>query len=116
MSWEVHIAGLEQTHLVGRLHAAERRPAVSFEYAPEWLSRDGAFAIDPTSLPLEPGHQHGRVLFGALQDCGPDRWGRLQIERAVRKVLAQKPYRRGLRAGVGRQHAPWRAAFSCGCK
>jgi serine/threonine-protein kinase HipA len=94
MSWEVHIAGLEQTHLVGRLHAAERGPAMSFEYAPEWLSRDGAFAIDPTSLPLQPGPQHGRVLFGALQDCGPDRWGRLLIERAVRKkVLAQKPYR-----------------------
>jgi serine/threonine-protein kinase HipA len=32
-------------------------------------------------------------LFGAIQDCGPDRWGRVLIERAVRKkVLAQKPY------------------------
>ena len=34
------------------------------------------------------------MLFGAIQDCGTDRWGRILIERAVRKkVLAQTPYR-----------------------
>src|SRR6266566_8623063 len=94
MSWEVHIEWDGETHLVGQLHAAEHGPAVSFEYAPEWLNRDGAFAIDPTSLPLRRGAQHGAGLFGAIQDCGPDRWGRILIERAVRKkVLAQKPYR-----------------------
>lgn len=94
MSWEIHIEWQEQTHFVGRLHAAERGPAVSFEYAPEWLQRADAFAIDPTSLPLRPGAQHSPALFGAIHDCGPDRWGRLIIERAVRKkVLAQKLYR-----------------------
>ena len=83
-----------ETHLVGRLHAAERGSSVSFEYAPEWLQRDDAFAIDPTSLPLQRGAHHGKALFGAIQDCGPDRWGRILIERAVRKkVLTQKPYR-----------------------
>src|SRR5882672_2809461 len=93
MSLEVHIDWQRQTHLVGRLHAAERGASVSFEYAPEWLQRDDAFAIDPTSLPLQRGAQHGRELFGAIQDCGPDRWGRILIERAVRKkVLTQKPY------------------------
>jgi len=94
MSLEVHIDWLGQTHLVGRLHAAERGASVSFEYAPEWLQRDDAFAIDPTSLPLQRGAHHGGTLFGAVQDCGPDRWGRILIERAVRKkVLTQKPYR-----------------------
>jgi len=94
MSLEVHIDWQGQTHLVGRLHAAERGASVSFEYAPEWLRRDNAFAIDPTSLPLQRGAHHGATLFGAIQDCGPDRWGRLLIERAVRKkVLTQKPYR-----------------------
>jgi serine/threonine-protein kinase HipA len=94
MSIEVHIDWQGQTHLVGRLHAAERGSSVSFEYAPEWLQRDDAFAIDPTSLPLQRGAHHGKTLFGAIQDCGPDRWGRILIERAVRKkVLAQKPYR-----------------------
>lgn len=94
MSWEVHIEWRNATHLVGRLHAAERGQAVTFEYAPEWLSRPESFAIDPTSLPLRSGTQHNKELFGVIQDCGPDRWGRILIERAVRKkVLAQKPYR-----------------------
>jgi serine/threonine-protein kinase HipA len=94
MSIEIHIDWKGDTHLVGRLDAAERSASVSFEYATGWLQRDGAFAIDPTSLPLQPGVQHGKALFGAIQDCGPDRWGRILIERAVRKkVLAQKPYR-----------------------
>jgi len=94
MSWEVQIDWQGQTCLVGRLHAAERGPTVSFEYATEWLQRAGAFSIDPISLPLGPGVRHSPTLFGAIQDCGPDRWGRILIERAVRKkVLAQKPYR-----------------------
>lgn len=93
MSLEVHIDWQGQTHFVGRLHTAERGSSVSFEYAPEWLQRNGAFAIDPTSLPLQRGAHPGGILFGAIQDCGPDRWGRVLIERAVRKkVLAQKPY------------------------
>ena len=93
MSLEVHIDWQGETRLVGRLHAAERGSSVSFEYALEWLQRDDAFAIDPTSLPLQRGAHHGATLFGAIQDCGPDRWGRVLIERAVRKkVLPQKPY------------------------
>jgi serine/threonine-protein kinase HipA len=94
MSLEVHIDWQGQTHLAGQLHAAERGASVSFEYASEWLQRDDAFAIDPTSLPLQRGAHHGAALFGAIHDCGPDRWGRILIERAVRKkVLTQKPYR-----------------------
>ena len=93
MSVEVHIDWQGETHLVGRLHTAERGSSVSFEYATEWLQRDGAFSIDPTSLPLQRRPQHAATLFGAIQDCGPDRWGRVLIERAVRKkVLPQKPY------------------------
>ena len=93
MNPEVHIDWQGQTHLVGRLHADDRGTSISFEYAPEWLQRDNAFAIDPTSLPLQRGAHHGTALFGAIQDCGPDRWGRILIERAVRKkVLTQKPY------------------------
>jgi serine/threonine-protein kinase HipA len=94
MSLEVHIDWQGQPHLVGRLHAADRSASVSFEYASEWLQRDDAFAIDPTALPLQRGAHHAGALFGAIQDCGPDRWGRILIERAVRQqILAQKPYR-----------------------
>jgi serine/threonine-protein kinase HipA len=93
MSIEVHIDWKGRTHHVGRLDQAKQGPAVSFEYAPEWLDHDGAFAVDPTALPLRKGPQHSASLFGALQDCGPDRWGKLLIERAVRKkLLVKKPY------------------------
>lgn len=94
MSLEVHIDWEGGSHLAGRLDVAEHSTSVSFEYASEWLQREDTFAIDPTSLPLQGGAQHRKALFGAIQDCGPDRWGRILIERAVRKkVLAQKPYR-----------------------
>ena len=94
MSIEVHIDWQGQTHFVGLLFPAERGTTVSFEYGSEWLQRAGSFAIDPTALPLRRGMHHSATLFGALQDCGPDRWGRLLIERAVRKkLLSQKPYR-----------------------
>ena len=93
MSVEVHIDWQGETHLVGRLHTAERGASVAFEYAAEWLQRNGTFSIDPTSLPLQRTPQHAATLFGAIQDGGPDRWGRVLIERAVRKkVLPQKPY------------------------
>lgn len=94
MSLEVHIDWQGTTHLVGRLHSAERSAAATFEYVREWLAREDTFSIDPTGLPLEPSPIHGAALFGAIQDCGPDRWGRVLIERAVRKqVLDRKPYR-----------------------
>lgn len=94
MSLEVHVHWQGANHLVGRLDTAESSSSVAFEYAPEWLRLEEAFAIDPTSLPLQSGVHHSKTLFGAIQDCGPDRWGRVLIERAVRKnVLAQKPYR-----------------------
>jgi serine/threonine-protein kinase HipA len=94
MNLEVHLDWRGQTHLVGRLYADEHSQTVTFEYVPEWLQRDGACSIDPTALPLRRGPQHSATLFGVIQDCGPDRWGRVLIERAVRKkVLSRKPYR-----------------------
>jgi serine/threonine-protein kinase HipA len=94
MSIEVHIDWQGETHRVGLLRAAARGTTVTFEYDPAWLSRHKAFPIDPTSLPLRAGPQHSPMLFGAIQDCGPDRWGRVLIERAVRRhVLDAKPYR-----------------------
>ena len=93
MSIEVHIEWERTTQLVGRLYSAGRGQAVSFEYSAEWLAGQSAFAIDPTSIPMQRGVMHSPVLFGAIQDCGPDRWGKILIERAVRKgVLEQRPF------------------------
>lgn len=94
MSIEVHIDWDGETRQVGMLRPAARGTTVTFEYHPAWLHQPKAFAIDPTSLPLRAGPHHSPMLFGALQDCGPDRWGRVLIERAVRRhVLDAKPYR-----------------------
>jgi serine/threonine-protein kinase HipA len=94
MSIEVHLDWQGSPQFVGRLHSATRGSSVTFEYGTEWLTSPRAFAIDPTNLPLRPGPHHGTSLFGALQDCGPDRWGRVLIDRAVRRqVLESKPYR-----------------------
>jgi serine/threonine-protein kinase HipA len=93
MTIEVHIDWRGNTYFVGRLYKSGRKETVSFEYTSEWLDNPSVFAIDPTSLPLQSGAHHGGELFGAIQDCGPDRWGRMLIERAVRKgVLPQRPY------------------------
>lgn len=93
MSIEVHVDWRGEAVLVGRLYSSSRNPTVAFEYAAEWLNRQDAFSIDPVSLPLGPGKYYSKTLFGAMQDCGPDRWGRMLIQRAVRKgVLRQKPY------------------------
>jgi serine/threonine-protein kinase HipA len=93
MNVEVHIDWQGETFLAGRLYPAGRGSGVTFEYDRAWLARPDAFALDPTALPLQRSAHHGTTLFGALQDCGPDRWGRVLIDRAVRKkLLVQRPY------------------------
>lgn len=73
----------------GRLWSHRRRGVESstFAYAPGYLARPGAYALDPM-LPLTDGRQQtppGRPIFGALSDCSPDGWGRRLIGRAERK-------------------------------
>lgn len=77
MSIEVHIEWESPTQLVGRLYSAGRGQAVSFEYSAEWLAGQSTFAIEPTSIPIQRGMMHSPVLFSAIQDCGPDRWGKI---------------------------------------
>src|SRR5262249_44065308 len=57
------------------------------EYDRAWLQHVNRFALEP-ALALGLGPQHtpsGRVLFGALGDSAPDRWGRALMRRAERK-------------------------------
>ena len=68
--------------------ASYQRYRTAFEYSAEWL-RDG-FSISPFSLPLEPGVKiAGAVpfdgLFGIFADSLPDGWGRLLVDRMLRK-------------------------------
>lgn len=90
MTIEVHIDWLGETLFVGRLRPSERGTTTSFEYDSRWLGDPRAFALDPVSLPLQRGVHHAPSLFGAMQDCGPDRWGRLLIKRSHGKGLIPK--------------------------
>ena len=80
---------------------SRRGDILRFEYAPDWLTHPESFEIDPL-LPLRSGPFHAADPTQAaniFQDCSPDRWGRLLMDRreAMQAREAQRP-RRGLRA------------------
>lgn len=55
----------------------------AFRYASDYLTRSGAFALDPVSLPLREGAfsvDHPGV-FGVFEDSLPDDWGRRLLVR-----------------------------------
>jgi serine/threonine-protein kinase HipA len=66
------------------MHRTGRSQSASFVYRPSYISRDGAYPLDP-DLPLQTGQFQtpvGRRVFGAFSDTAPDRWGRKLIERS----------------------------------
>ncbi len=72
---------------VGTMALYQNRLA-AFEYNRDWLS-DG-FSVSPFSLPLEkkvfmPGIDPFEGLFGVFADSLPDGWGRLLVDRLMRK-------------------------------
>ena len=85
---EVYFSGRK----VGTI-APYQRYLTAFEYSEEWL-RDG-FSISPFSLPLQPGVKTAKPdpfdgLFGIFADSLPDGWGRLLVDRMLRKQ-GEKP-------------------------
>jgi serine/threonine-protein kinase HipA len=73
-------------HLVGLL--AEIDGLAAFEYSDAWLAE--GFSISPRSLPLEkrvfvPGYQPFDGLWGVFDDSLPDGWGRLLVDRLLRR-------------------------------
>ncbi len=78
---------LYEDRVVGTLALYEKRLA-AFQYSEEWLA-DG-FSISPFSLPLEnkvflPKIDPLDGLHGVFADSLPDGWGRLLIDRLMRK-------------------------------
>jgi len=76
----------EETHKVGKLwfHQRGARQSASFEYDPDWLKHSEKFALDP-ALQLTSGAFHttpDQILFCAIGDSAPDRWGRVLMRRA----------------------------------
>jgi serine/threonine-protein kinase HipA len=81
----VDSAGTAGPALMGTLYAQSggSQEIFSFEYDPDWLGREQAFAFDP-DLQLLGGPQYPaqtRNNFGIFLDSSPDRWGRLLMQR-----------------------------------
>lgn len=66
-----------------------QKKLTAFEYSEEWL-RNG-FSISPFSLPLQAGVKIAKAdpfdgIFGIFADSLPDGWGRLLVDRMLRKA------------------------------
>ena len=73
--------------MVGTMVFAQNHLA-AFEYSDEWLKN--GFSISPFSLPLEkrvfvPKMDPFDGLFGVFADSLPDGWGRLLVDRLMRR-------------------------------
>ena len=79
----------ESQNLVGTLWLNSIRGHVTstFAYAPRWLEAAEAFALSP-DLPLDGTTRACNGLFGCLQDCCPDRWGTMLLQRLERRTAA----------------------------
>jgi serine/threonine-protein kinase HipA len=80
-------------HLAGRLwaHTRKGKQSATFEYNKIWLANPKRFSFDPL-LTLGPGAFHAsadKLVFGALGDSAPDRWGRVLMRRAERRRAEQ---------------------------
>ncbi|NQX28228.1 type II toxin-antitoxin system HipA family toxin [Microbacteriaceae bacterium VKM Ac-2854] len=81
---DVEIDG--ETVSAGQLFSTIRRGrlASSFGYAPEFIGRAGAYALEP-ALPLSSGSWAlQRSLPRSFDDAAPDRWGRNLIAKRIR--------------------------------
>ena len=69
-------------------------PLGRFVYGKSYLARQNAVPIDPVELTLGTRVYETTALrgvFGALRDSGPDYWGRLVIERHLKKSNLDEP-------------------------
>lgn len=80
--------------LVGRLWSRVRKQRETgiFEYDASWLKRADRFALEPALILSEGPYHTGadRLMFGAIGDSAPDRWGRALMRRAERKAAERE--------------------------
>lgn len=90
---QVHVAMPDGDVEAGTLysHRRGRFESATFAYAQEYLTRSGAYQLDP-ALPLSAAPSQtpvGHAMFGAFADCAPDRWGRMLITRAQARTARE---------------------------
>lgn len=61
-------------------------------YGTQYLQRKNAIAIDPLNLPLYERNFESEIIFGALKDSSPDRWGRYLLEKRFNRNLTEMEY------------------------
>jgi len=90
----VHVDLEGAPHLVGRLWVRSRKgkESATFEYDAAWLANPSRFALEPAlTLGIGPHHTAaGRLIFGAIGDSAPDRWGRVLIQREERRQAREE--------------------------
>ncbi len=84
---EVYYAGGEEKILVGKLASKARK--IFFEYDPNFLQSN--LELSPLKLPLKAGvivceDRMFDGLFGVFYDSLPDGWGRLLLDRKLKKI------------------------------
>ena len=85
------LPGATSAVTAGRFELTRNRqgsPLGRFVYGRSYLARPDAVPLDPTELTLAATTFETTALngvFGALRDSGPDYWGRMVIERALRR-------------------------------
>jgi serine/threonine-protein kinase HipA len=88
----ITLSGATEPVTAGRFELTTNRsgtPLGRFVYGKSYLERADAVPLDPVELKLSPRVYETidmKGIFGALRDAGPDYWGRLVIERHVRKA------------------------------
>lgn len=82
---DIHVTVGGRSVKVGEAFFTHRAGGVSthVRYGPDYLGDSGAYPLDP-SLPLDAGGGFASGLPGSFQDCAPDRWGRMLVQKRLR--------------------------------
>lgn len=65
-----------------RINRDRGNEVISFCYDPDWLDKHPSFILGPDVVNM-PGWQYpDNNVFGFLEDCSPDRWGRKLLDRS----------------------------------
>jgi len=105
-----YLSGELTPQLAGQLKLLPGLAGSVFSYDAAYLQMPGAYALDPFALPLGSrefafSKHQGALLPGALEDAGPDQWGRQLIDREYPQMPRRSDFDYLLAAGNERTGA-----------
>ncbi len=66
-----------------RINRDRGNEVISFKYNAEWLDKHPSFVLGPDVFNTAGWQYPEHSVFGFLEDCSPDRWGRRLLDRAL---------------------------------